>query len=353
MKNRVNENIVWLKTEKTLSNKETDGVKSEWEQAALIRKIKRLLFERDAVLIAHYYVDSKLQDLAEQTDGFVGDSLEMAKFGKNHPAKTLIVSGVRFMGETAKIISPDKRVLVLDKNAECSLDLSAPIDEFGAFCDTHPDRTVVVYANTSAAVKARADWVVTSSIAVDVIRYLHQQGKKIIWGPDKHLGRYIQQKTNADMILWDGACVVHETFNAQALKTLKEENPEAAILVHPESPADVIALADVVGSTSQLIDAAVKLENRKLIVATDNGILHKMKSLSPFKDFVEAPTAGAGATCESCAHCPWMAMNNVNRLYKTILNYENEIFVDEPVRQQAIAATDNMLRFKEYQLAQG
>src|SRR6187431_2082731 len=185
---------------------------SQDERAALKDKIRRLLKERNAVMVSHYYVHPDLQDLAEETGGIVSDSLEMARFGRDHPAQTLVVSGVKFMGETSKILSPEKRVLMPDLDATCSLDLGCPIDEFSAFCDQHPDRTVVVYANTSAAVKARADWVVTSSIALDVVDYLDRQGKKILWAPDKHLGSYVQQKTGADVLLWDGACIVHEEF---------------------------------------------------------------------------------------------------------------------------------------------
>src|SRR5918994_2002654 len=188
------------------------------ERTALKERIKQLLKERNAVMVSHYYVHPDLQDLAEETGGIVSDSLEMARFGRDHPAQTLAVSGVRFMGETAKILSPEKRVLMPDLDATCSLDLGCPIDEFSAFCDQHPDRTVVVYANTSAAVKARADWVVTSSIALDVVDHLDRQGKKILWAPDKHLGSYVQQKTGADVLLWDGACIVHEEFKAKGVE---------------------------------------------------------------------------------------------------------------------------------------
>lgn len=347
MMNKVNEKVIWMNTENIFHVQANNPTLPQWEQAQLIKRIKDLLQGKEAVLAAHYYVDGALQDLAEQTGGFVGDSLEMARFGKQHPAKTLVVAGVKFMGETAKILSPEKRVLILDKQAECSLDLSAPIDAFSAFCDDYPDRTTVVYANTSAAVKARADWVVTSSIAVDVVKYLKIQGEKILWAPDKHLGHYIQQQTQADMVLWDGTCIVHDAFKATALSALKEKHPYAAILVHPESPADVVAQADVVGSTSMLIHSAQSLPNPTFIVATDNGILHKMKKLMPDKNFIEAPTAGVGAACESCAHCPWMAMNNLQKLLHVLQTGDNEIMVDEDVRRKALIATERMVRFKE------
>src|SRR5690554_7423005 len=172
-------------------------------RAALRKRITELLKERNAVLVAHYYTDPEIQALAEETGGCVADSLEMARFGKEHSAKTLVVAGVRFMGETAKILNPEKRVLMPTLEATCSLDIGCPIDEFSKFCDAHPDRTVVVYANTSAAVKARADWVVTSSIALEVVEHLAAQGEKIIWAPDKHLGSYVQKQTGADILLWD------------------------------------------------------------------------------------------------------------------------------------------------------
>lgn len=315
------------------------------ERAALKDKIRKLLKEREAVLVAHYYVDADLQDLAEETGGCVSDSLEMARFGRDHPAKTLVVAGVRFMGETAKILSPEKRILMPDLDATCSLDLGCPADEFAAFCDQHPDRTVVVYANTSAAVKARADWMVTSSIGLDIVAHLHAQGKKILWAPDRHLGSYIQKKTGADMLLWQGSCLVHDEFKGIELDLLKADYPDAKVLVHPESPANVVALADVVGSTTQLIDAARNMDATTFIVATDNGILHKMRAAAPGKHFIEAPTAGNSATCKSCAHCPWMAMNGLRNLAEVLENLNNEVFVDPEIGKQAVRAIDRMLDF--------
>ncbi|MES2130625.1 MAG: quinolinate synthase NadA [Pseudomonadota bacterium] len=315
------------------------------EKAELKKRIKRLLKERDAVLVAHYYVDGELQDLAEETGGCVSDSLEMARFGRDHPAKTLVVAGVRFMGETAKILSPEKTILMPDLDATCSLDLGCPSDEFIAFCDAHPDRTVVVYANTSAAVKARADWMVTSSIGLDIVAHLHAQGKKILWAPDKHLGSYIQKKTGADMLLWQGSCLVHDEFKGIELDLLKAEHPEAIVLVHPESPANVVALADVIGSTTQLIDAARTMDATDFIVATDNGILHKMRMAAPGKHFIEAPTAGNSATCKSCAHCPWMAMNGLQNLADVLEQGNNEIHVDPAIGREAVRAIDRMLDF--------
>ncbi len=315
------------------------------EKPALIAHIKCTLIEQNAVLVAHYYVHPDLQDLAEATGGIVSDSLDMANFGHEHPAKTVVVAGVRFMGETAKILNPEKRVLMPDLDANCSLDLGCPSDEFSTFCDAHPDHTVVVYANTSAAVKARADWMVTSSIALPIVKHLKEQGKKILWAPDRHLGNYIQQQTGAEMLMWQGACIVHDEFKTDELKALKALHPHAKVLVHPESPAAVIALADVVGSTTQIIKASQTLSNQEFIVATDNGILHKMRTLSPHKKFIEAPTAGAGANCKSCAHCPWMAMNGLLNLAQVLENGTNEILVDAAVGRRAALPIRRMLDF--------
>ncbi len=315
------------------------------ERLQLKDKIRRLLKEKGAVLVAHYYVDSDLQDLAEETGGCVSDSLEMARFGRDHAAQTLVVAGVRFMGETAKILSPNKTILMPDLDATCSLDLGCPVDEFSAFCDAHPDRTVVVYANTSAAVKARADWMITSSIGLDIVAHLHAQGKKILWAPDRHLGSYIQKQTGADMLLWQGSCLVHDEFKGIELELLKRDHPNAKILVHPESPASVVALADVVGSTSQLIAATTALDANEFIVATDNGILHKMRQAAPGKVFIEAPTAGNSATCKSCAHCPWMAMNSLQNLADVLESGRNTISVDETIRAKAVTCIDRMLDF--------
>ena len=315
------------------------------KRTALIKKIKSLLERENAVLVAHYYTHEDLQEIAEDTGGCVADSLEMARFGHQHPASTLIVAGVKFMGETAKILNPEKRVLMPTLEATCSLDLSCPADKFAAFCDQHSDRTSVVYANTSAAVKARADWVVTSSNAVKIISHLMDNDEKIIWAPDRHLGRYLQKVTGADMLLWDGACIVHEEFKARALGDLIDQYPEAAVLVHPESPQNVIEMADVVGSTTALINAAQTLPNKSFIVATDNRIFYKMKQLAPDKVFVEAPTAGEGATCKSCAHCPWMAMNGLHNLLHVLETGENEIHIDENIRKAAYRSTKRMLDF--------
>jgi len=321
------------------------------EKPALVERAKKLLEERDAVLVAHYYVHPDLQDLAQDSGGTVSDSLEMARFGHEHKARTIVVAGVRFMGETAKILNPEKRVLMPDLQAECSLDLATPADQFSAFCDQHPDRVVVVYANTSAAVKARADWMVTSSIAEKIVGELHRQGKKILWAPDKHLGDYVQRVTGADMLMWNAACVVHEEFKAQQLEELKLKHPGAKVLVHPESPRAVIAMADAVGSTTGIIQAAERLGAKEYIVATDNGIIHQMRKRMPGVSFIEAPTAGKGATCQSCAHCPWMAMNGLHNLLETLEGAPgHEVFVDPEIGRRAKVPIERMLEFAKKSL---
>ncbi|MFN7723607.1 MAG: quinolinate synthase NadA [Rubrivivax sp.] len=315
------------------------------EKAATRERIKALLKAQNAVLVAHYYVDGDLQDLALETGGLVADSLEMARFGRDHAAQTLVVAGVRFMGESAKILSPEKRVLMPDLDATCSLDLGCPPEDFAAFCDAHPDRQVVVYANTSAAVKARADWMVTSSCALAIVEHLKAQGQKILWAPDRHLGSYIQAQTGADMVMWNGNCIVHDEFKGLELDLLKQQHPGALVLVHPESPASVVAQADVVGSTSQLLNAVVQGTAPAYIVATDNGILHRMRQLAPGKTLIEAPTAGNSATCKSCAHCPWMAMNALQGVLACLEQGAGEITVPEATRVQALGCIDRMLAF--------
>ena len=318
---------------------------SDARREALEATIRGHLMTHNAVIVAHYYTAPEIQALAEATGGCVSDSLEMARFGRDHPADTLIVAGVRFMGETAKILTPQKRVLMPTLEATCSLDEGCPIEEFSAFCDAHPEREVVVYANTSAAVKARADWVVTSSIALDVAEHLAAQGKPIIWAPDRHLGDYVQRESGADVLLWDGACIVHEEFKARGIRDLKQVHPDAAVLVHPESPASVIALADRVGSTTQIIRAATELPNQTFIVATDQGIFYKLTQAAPDKHFIIAPTAGRGATCRSCANCPWMAMNDLEAMAAVFDRTDNEIQVPEALAAAAMRPLTRMLDF--------
>lgn len=315
------------------------------QEKELIEKIKNLLKEQDATLVAHYYTDGRLQDLAEETGGCVADSLEMARFGTESDASTLIVAGVRFMGETSKILNNEKRVLMPDLGATCSLDEGCPSDLFSSYCDQYPDHTVVVYANTSAEVKARADWVVTSGIALQIIEHLATKDEKILWGPDQHLGRYVQRVTGAEMIFWPGSCVVHEEFKGMALEKIRKLHPEAAVLVHPESPTVIIDQADMVGSTTGIIKAVKTMPNKEFIIATDIGIFNKIKQVAPDKVLIEAPTAGEGATCQSCAQCPWMGMNSLEKLADVLETGKNEILVSPELAQKAYLPIKRMLDF--------
>ena len=321
--------------------------RSTQEEGLYRNRIKQLLKDRNAVIVAHYYTDPSIQALAEETGGIVSDSLEMARFGSTHQANVLVVAGVKFMGETAKILTPEKKVLMPTLEATCSLDIGCPVDDFSEFCDQNPDRTVVVYANTSAAVKAKAHWVVTSSIAVNVIEYLDSCGKKILWAPDKYLGSYIQKKTGADMLMWNGSCIVHEEFKSKGIIELKNVYPDAALLVHPESPEAMTDMADFVGSTSQLIEASKNLPNQQMIVATDSGIFYKMQQACPNKELIIAPTAGEGATCRSCANCPWMGLNDLKNLMNSLELNENEIFVEKSTRIKAMSSLQRMLDFRD------
>ena len=321
--------------------------RSTQEEGFYRNRIKQLLKDRNAVIVAHYYTDPSIQALAEETGGIVSDSLEMARFGSTHQANVLVVAGVKFMGETAKILTPEKKVLMPTLEATCSLDIGCPVDDFSEFCDQNPDRTVVVYANTSAAVKAKAHWVVTSSIAVNVIEYLDSCGKKILWAPDKYLGSYIQKKTGADMLMWNGSCIVHEEFKSKGIIELKNVYPDAALLVHPESPEAMIDMADFVGSTSQLIEASKNLPNQQMIVATDSGIFYKMQQACPNKELIIAPTAGQGATCRSCANCPWMGLNDLKNLMNSLELNENEIFVEKSTSIKAMSSLQRMLNFRD------
>ena len=307
--------------------------------------IKQLLLKNNAKIIAHYYVDEQVQKLAEDTGGFVGDSLEMARYGSKQKETTLIVAGVKFMGETAKILNPDKKVLMLDIEATCSLDTGCDYAEFKEFCDTHNDREVVVYANTSAKVKSISDWVVTSSIAVPLIEHLTSLGKKLIWAPDKYLGNYVIDTTGADMLLWDGSCIVHEEYKTIELKNMIAKHPDCDVLVHPESPRSIIQLANTVGSTTKLIEASKASKKKYIIVATEKGILYQMKKFSPNKIFLEAPTEGEGATCKSCGRCPWMNLNIVQKLLDVFNAKTNEIVLSRDIINKAKKPIDRMINF--------
>ncbi|WP_232744853.1 quinolinate synthase NadA [Thiomicrorhabdus sp. Kp2] len=323
-------------TQPWLNNAEKETLKAE---------IKQLLKANNAQLVAHYYVDDELQALAEETGGTVADSLEMANFGAQSDADMLVVCGVRFMGETAKMLSPEKTILMPDLEATCSLDVGCPADEFAKFCAQHPDYTVVVYANTSAEVKAIADWVVTSGNALQIVTHLKEQGQKIIWAPDRHLGNWIEQQTGVEMLRWQGHCIVHDEFKTFELESLKQQHPNAKVLVHPESPSEVVDLADVVGSTKVLLNAVVDMPDNEFIVATDYGIFYKMQQLAPNKKLYIAPTGSKKDSCNSCAHCPWMAMNGLQNLRDCLKNHTGEVLVDEDVRQKALISLQRMLDF--------
>ena len=315
------------------------------EKQVLKDKIKRLLKEHNAQLVAHYYVDDELQALAEETGGVVADSLEMANFGAQSSADELVVIGVRFMGESAKLLSPEKTVLMPDLEATCSLDVGCPADELAAFCAQHPDHTVVVYANTSAEVKAIADWVVTSGNALQIVSHLKEKGEKIIWAPDRHLGNWIEQQTGIEMIRWQGHCIVHDEFTTFELEELIKKHPKAKVLVHPESPQEVVALAHVVGSTKVLLNAVIDMPDDQFIVATDYGIFYKMQQMAPGKQLMIAPTGSKEKQCTSCAHCPWMAMNGLQNLADCLEKQTGEIVVDADIQKRALQSLDRMLTF--------
>ncbi len=319
----------------------------ERERSLCRQRILKALRREDAVLVAHYYTDPEIQDIAEESGGKVSDSLDMALFGSRHPASTLVVAGVRFMGETAKILTPEKRVLMPTREANCSLDIGCPADAFAEFCKRHPERTVVVYANTSAAVKARSDWVVTSSIALELVEHLSAQDEKILWAPDRFLGDYIRRHTGADMVLWNGSCIVHEEFRARGVQHVKAVYPEALVLAHPESPPAVLELSDHVGSTSQIIRFATTLPARQFIVATDQGLFHKLNDAAPDKEFIIAPTMGEGADCRSCARCPWMAMNGLQNLEQALGGGGDEIVLDRDILRDALPPLQRMLEFSQ------
>lgn len=318
---------------------------SDLERQQLKSQITELLQQNNALIVAHYYTDPDIQLIADATAGCVSDSLEMARFGHTSNADILVVCGVKFMGETAKILNPEKQILMPDLNSTCSLDITCPIEAFSEFCDQHPDRIVVVYTNTSAAVKARSDWVVTSSSALNIIRHLHEKGEKILWAPDKYLGQYIQEQTHADMLMWQSVCIVHEEFKGQELALLMQEHPDAKVLAHPECPRSVLKLAHFVGSTTGIINAVKQSPAKKFIVATDTGLLHKMQQTAPDKTFIAAPTSGKSATCKSCAHCPWMAMNSLKKIVQCLTEKTNVININAKTGKQAYIPIQRLLDF--------
>lgn len=305
------------------------------DNKALIDEIRRLKAERDAAIMAHYYTDGEIQDIAD----VVGDSLALAQKARTLPNRVIVLCGVHFMGETAKILCPDKTVLVPDLEAGCSLADSCPAPEFEAFVKAHPGHTVVSYVNTSAAVKALTDVVVTSSNARQIVEALPPD-EKIIFGPDRNLGNYINSETGRKMLLWDGACHVHEQFSLDAIIRLKREHPEARLLVHPECKKAVTLLADHVGSTASLLKYAQESPAREFIVATESGILHKMRQSCPDKTFIAAPPEQAGCACNNCSY---MKLNTLEKLRDCLRDLSPEIHVDEEVAARAIRPIERML----------
>ncbi len=320
------------------------------EDSRLFEQAKEAIKKHDALLIAHYYCHPNIQRLAEETGGFIGDSLEMARVGMESPKQTLLVAGVRFMGESAKILSPEKTVLMPDMSAECSLDLCCKGSELKRMKEAHPNATVVAYANTSAEVKALSDWIVTSSTAVELGTYLKGRGEEILWVPDRHLGGYIANNSNSTVYTWPGRCIVHDSFEASAIAEQKKQYPGAKLLVHPESPAEVVALADKVGSTSQLLAFTKTDDADTYLVATERGIFYKMQQANPNKKFIEAAVAARAEMPLDSAACPWMALNSLGKIISALESSGEErakhvIEVPEEVRVGALKPLDRLLRF--------
>lgn len=301
----------------------------------IIAKIDKLRREKNAVIMAHYYQTGDIQDIADM----VGDSLALAQYAAKTDADIIVLCGVHFMGETAKILSPKKKVLVPDMDAGCSLADSCPADEFERFVKAHPDYTVVSYVNTTAAVKAHTDIVVTSTNAKKIIDTLPQDAK-IIFAPDRNLGNYINSVTGRNMLLWDGACHVHEQFSVESLVALKKQYPNAKVLAHPECKNVVLMLADFIGSTQALLNHATQSDSREFLVATESGIIHQMQRLNPDKVFIPVPPVDS--TC-GCNDCKYMRLNTLEKLYTCLLNEQPEILVDEELRKKAVKPIERML----------
>ena len=305
----------------------------------LISEIKRLKEEKNAMILAHYYQIGEIQDIAD----IVGDSLALAQKAAQTDASILVVCGVHFMGETAKILSPEKKVLVPDLNAGCSLADSCKAEDFEAFIKEHPGHTVISYVNTTAAVKALTDVVVTSSNAQKIVSQFPKDAK-IIFGPDRNLGNYINSVTGRNMLLWNGACHVHEQFSTEKLISLRKQYPEAKVLAHPECRQTIIALADVVSSTQALLNYAINSDSRQFLVATESGILHEMTQRCPGKEFIPVPPEDS--TC-ACNECNFMRLNTLEKLYNCLKNETPEIQVDESLREKAVKPILRMLEMSK------
>ena len=301
---------------------------------SIIDEIAQLKKEKNAVIFAHYYQEGAIQDLAD----YVGDSLGLAQKGAQEPADIIVLAGVYFMGETAKILNPEKKVLVPDANAGCSLADNCPADKFEAFLQDYPDHTVVTYVNCSAAVKALSDILCTSSNAVKVIESIPRD-KPILFAPDQHLGRYLIKKTGRDMVLWEGACIVHETFDAKKIVQLQARHPEAAIIAHPECPESVLDLAEHIGSTASLLKFTQESSYQEFIVITESGIIHQMEKSSPEKKF--HPVANS-ETC-NCAECPYMRLNTLEKIKQCLIDEKPEVLIPEDIRVKAVTPLEKML----------
>ena len=301
----------------------------------IIKNIARLKKEKKAIILAHYYQESEVQDIAD----FVGDSLVLAQWAAKTTADVIVLCGVHFMGETAKILSPEKRVFIPDMEAGCSLADSCPADAFEAFVKAHPDYTVISYVNTTAAVKALTDIVVTSSNAKLIVDSLPRD-EKIIFGPDKNLGGYINRLTGRNMLLWDGGCHVHERFSVERLVDLKKMHPSALVLAHPECPGNLLQMADHVGSTSSILQFATRSKNEKFIVVTEPGILHQMRLANPGKVFIPARPVDSDTNCNECSY---MKLNTLEKVYLCLENERPEIFIDEALRVKAVKPIERML----------
>lgn len=313
------------------------------DKSALIREIKRLKSEKNAVILAHYYTIGDIQEIAD----FVGDSLALAQKAAKSEADIIVMCGVHFMGETCKILCPEKKVLVPDLAAGCSLADSCPADEFGKFVQAHPGYTVLSYVNTTAAVKYYTDIVVTSGNALKIVNSLPKE-EKIIFAPDRNLGSYINAVTGRDMLLWDGACHVHEQFSTEAILKLKTEHPGAKVLVHPECKRPVVLLADKVGSTAVLLKYAVEDDCNDFIVATESGILHEMQKQAPNKNFIPVPPeVSEGSVGCSCNECAYMRLNTLEKLYQCLLNETPEIEVDKTIIERAKLPIERMLELSK------
>ena len=309
--------------------------KIQMNKSELISEINRLKKEKNAVIMAHYYQMGDIQDIAD----VIGDSLALAQWAAKTDADIIVLCGVHFMGETAKILSPQKKVLVPDLEAGCSLADSCPADAFEAFTKAHPDHTVISYVNTTAAVKALTDVVVTSTNAKKIVDQFPKDAK-LIFGPDRNLGNYINSVTGREMLLWDGACHVHEQFSVEKLVKLKADHPEAEVLAHPECKRPLLLMADFIGSTQALLNYTINSDKKSFLVATESGIIHEMQKKNPDKEFIPVPPNDS--TC-ACNECNFMRLNTLEKLYKCLLNESPEILVEEEVRVKAVKPILRML----------